>query len=133
MSFICSFKVLQSNSHPSPHSLIPYSPFPHTQNWWCTCWSDYCALMRMVDAQDLIYYVWICNIISIFYVSINIINTSIKGSNSPCSWRTSFHGFGFNIEVDLYHICMRKFIWSFLMMGNKYMMYGYVILFSHSV
>ena len=29
----------------------------------------------------------------------------------PCSWITSFHGFGFRIEVVLYQICMRNFIW----------------------
>ena len=102
---------IQSNYHLSPHSLIISSPFPHTLIWWRTCWSDYCALLRMVDAQDLIYDVCICNMISICSVRRNIINTCMKGSHSPCSWITSFHGFGFNIEVALYQICMRTFIW----------------------
>ena len=70
------------NSHLSPHSLIPSSPFPHTLIWWRTCWSDSCALMRIVDAQDLIYDVWLCNIISICSVSRNIRNTCMKGLHS---------------------------------------------------
>ena len=74
--------------------------------WWHTCWSDSCAFLRMFDAQDFIYDVWICNIISIFCVSRNIKNTCMKGSPSPCSWITSFHVFGFNIEIDLCHICI---------------------------
>ena len=102
---------LQLNSHLSSHSLIPSSPFPHTHNWWCTYWSESCALMRMVDAQDLIYDVCLFNIISIFSLIRIIINTCTKGSHSPCSWITSFHGFGVNIEVVLYQICMRTFLW----------------------
>ena len=84
--------------------------FPHTLIWWRTCWSDSCALLRMVDSKTLNYYVWICNIISIFSVILNLINTCMKVSHSPCSWITSFHGFGFNIKVALYQICTRTFI-----------------------
>ena len=109
--FFWFWRSIQSNSHLSPHSLILSSPFPHIHIWWCTCWSDSCALMTIVDGQDLIYDVWICNIISILYLGINLINTCMKGSHSPCSWITSFHGFGFNLEVVLYQICMRDIIW----------------------
>ena len=35
----------------------------------------------------------------------------------PCSWITSFHGFGFNIEVALYEICMRTFFWVLWCLG----------------
>ena len=63
----------------------------------------------MIYAQDLIYDVWICNIICIFYVSINLRNTCMKGSHSPCSSITSFHEFGFNIEVALYQICLHLY------------------------
>ena len=55
---------IHSHSHLSPHSLIPSSPFPHTLIWWRSCWSDSCALLRIVDGQDLIYDVWIYNIMS---------------------------------------------------------------------
>ena len=36
----------------------------------------------------------------------------------PCSWITSFHGFGFNIEVVLFYICMRNFIWVWWCWGS---------------
>ena len=80
---VAGWRSIQSNSHLSPYSLIPSSPFPHTYIWWHTCWSDYYALLRIIDAQALISDVWMCNIISIFSVSRNIRNTCMKGSHSP--------------------------------------------------
>ena len=111
---------IQSNSHISPHSLIPSSSFPHTLIWWCTCWSGSCTLLRIVDSQDLIHDSWLCNIFYIWYLIWNIINTCMKGLHSPCSWITSFHGFGFNLEVVLYHI-YEEFYMSFMILGNQYL------------
>ena len=48
----------------------------------------------------------------------------------PMLLNTSFHGFGFNIEVALYHICMRKFIWFWWYWGI-HMLYNYIYFHSH--
>ena len=64
-----------------------------------------------------VYYVWLCHIIFIYFISENIINT-MKGLHSPCFWITSFHGFGFNFEVVVYHICVRTFIWVLWCWGS---------------
>ena len=48
---------------------------------------------------------------SICSISQNIINTCMKGLHSHALEITSFHGFVFNIEVVLYQICMRTFLW----------------------
>ena len=131
------WRSIKSNSHLSPHSLISSSPLPHTLILWRTSWSDYSVLLRMVDEKYLIYDVWLFNSISIFYVSQNIRNTCMKGLHSPCSWITSFHGFGFNIEVSLYHICTRTFIWVLWWCGRNiwcmYLIYYFHILFNINI
>ena len=73
-----SFIQLES-SHLYPYSLIPSSPFPHTLMWWRTCWSGACTLMNLFDSKYWIHDVWICTIIYILYVIINIINPCVKG------------------------------------------------------
>ena len=54
-----------------------------------------------------------------FSVIWNLRNICMKGLHSPCSWITSFHGFGFNIEVVLYQICMSNFIWVWWCWGRN--------------
>ena len=50
--------------------------------WWRTCWSGACTFLIIVDAKYLMYDVWLCNTMSIFSVSLNIINTCMKGLHS---------------------------------------------------
>ena len=52
---------------------------PTLSCWGRTCWSGACALLSIFGSQDEKYDVCICNIISIWSVSINIKNTYVRG------------------------------------------------------
>ena len=134
MFFSCSLKVhivLIMICIPILSFLFLHSPT--LSCWWHTCWSGVCALMRIVDAKDLMYDVWLCNLMSICSVSRNIRNTCMKGLHSPCSWITSFQWiwlqYWSSFVLDLYE----DIYMSFMMMGKKYMMYGSVILCQYSM
>ena len=93
-----------SSISPFSHSFFSISPHSHLMAHlleWFLCLAE--------DSWWPRFYLWcfLCNIISIWSIIWNIRNTCMKGLQSPCSWITSFHGFDFNIEVALYHICMR--------------------------
>ena len=86
--------------------------------------------------MESVHYLLVLTFIPILYVIQNIRNTFMKGLHSPCSWITSFHVFGFNIEVSLYHICM-TFIWVLWWCGRNIwcmdLWYYFHILFNRNI
>ena len=84
---------------------------PTLSCWGRTCWSGGCDLLIIFGSQDVKYDICLFNIISIFSLSLNIINTCMKSSHTHAFVSLVFMDFGFNLEVVSYHICMRDVIW----------------------
>ena len=94
---------------------LPFLPFfllhpPTFSSWWRTCWSGACALLSIFDAQDWIYDVRLCTLMSICSVSRNIRNPYVKGLHS--------HALGWLVLMYLASILKElytRFVW-----GNFY-------------
>ena len=83
---------------------------PTLSCWWRTCWSGSCTLLRIFEAQDLIYDVSTFTIISICFVSWNIRNPCMKSLRSHALEWLVFMCLDSILERVVYQICMRYFI-----------------------
>ena len=70
---------------------------------------DIC-LRSIFDSIYVLYDVWISNLISIFCVSLNPINSCVKSLHSHAIVSLVLMDFGFNLEVVLHQICMRDIL-----------------------
>ena len=82
---------------------FPLIHSPTLSCWWRTCWSGACTLLSIFDSQDWVYDVWIFNLISIWYLSRNIINPYVKGLHSHALEWLVFMYFA-SILKELYNI-----------------------------
>ena len=79
-------------------------------------WGNYC---EFDDVGEAIYYLISCTYIPILYASLNPRNSCVKILHTHSIVSLVLDGFGFNLEVVLYHICMRPFIWVLWCWGRN--------------